>query len=139
RDWSSDVCSSDLWNPKNLRINNVRHSQKEIFKYGAPYVLTLFLTWLFESFDKIALRQWSTFDELGEYSAAMRLVALVVVLRTSFSTFWTPVAYERFEKSPEDKEFFGNISVVVSFAMFLVAILSIAGRDVIVFLLGKDY
>jgi len=129
----------NYWNIRNLRINDTRHTQGEIFKYGAPYVITLFITWLFESFDKIALRQWSTFDELGEYSAAMRLVALVVVLRTSFSTFWTPVAYERFEKSPEDKEFFGNISVVVSFAMFLVAILSIAGRDVIVFLLGKDY
>src|SRR5699024_9472276 len=129
----------NYWNIRNLRINDTRHTQGEIFKYGEPYVITLFITWLFESFDKIALRQWSTFDELGEYSAAMRLVALVVVLRTSFSTFWTPVAYERFEKSPEDKEFFGNISVVVSFAMFLVAILSIAGRDVIVFLLGKDY
>src|SRR5699024_2833744 len=131
--------SKDYWNPKNLRINNVRQSQKEIFKYGAPYVLTLFLTWLFESFDKIALRQWSDFEELGQYSAAMRLVALVVVLRTSFSTFWTPVAYKKFENSPEDKSFFRSMSLIVSFAMFLVAIASIALRDIIVFLLGNDY
>src|SRR5699024_9374409 len=73
------------------------------------------------------------------YSAAMRLVALVVVLRTTFSTFWTPVAYEKFEKNPGDKSFFRNMSIIVSFAMFFVAIASIAGRDIIVALLGKDY
>jgi len=131
--------SRDYWSLSNISIKNTKHSQREIFQYGAPYVLTLFITWLFESFDKIALRQWSTFDELGQYSAAMRLVALVVVLRTTFSTFWTPVAYEKFEKNPGDKSFFRNMSIIVSFAMFFVAIASIAGRDIIVALLGKDY
>lgn len=131
--------SKNYWNLKNTRIRNTKHTQKEIFQYGAPYVLTLFITWLFESFDKIALRQWSTFEELGQYSAAMRLVALVVVLRTTFSTFWTPVAYEKFEKSPADKDFFRSMSILVSFVMFFVAIGSIAGRDLIVILLGKNY
>lgn len=129
----------DFWNLKNFKVSDVKHTQLEIFKYGSPYVLTLFITWLFESFDKIALRQWSTFEELGQYSAAMRLVALVVVLRTSFSTFWSPIAYEKFENEPDDKEFFRSMSVLVSFVMFFVAIGSIAGKDIIVILLGKDY
>src|SRR5699024_8557319 len=70
----------------NRVVKNVKHSQLEIIKYGSPFVLTIFITWLFQSFDKIALRQWSDFEELGLYAAAMRLVALVMVLRTSFST-----------------------------------------------------
>lgn len=133
------LASKSYWSFRNKNIKNVMHSQRDIFKYGSPYVLTLFITWLFESFDKIALRYWSTFDELGQYSAAMRLVALVVALRVAFSTFWTPVAYEKFEKNPNDKSFFRNISIVVSFVMFFVAIASIAGRDLIVALLGNKY
>lgn len=128
-----------FWRFKNIKIKDVKHTQKDILKFGAPYVLTIFITWVFESFDKIALRHWSTFDELGQYAAAMRLVALVMVLRTTFSTFWTPVAYEKFENNPEDKNFFRNISIIVSFAMFLVAILSIASKDIIVLLLGEQY
>lgn len=129
-----------FWNLKNLKNNKkAKHSQLEIFRFGSPFVLTIFITWLFESIDKIALRQWSTFDELGLYSAAMRLVALVTVLKSTFSAFWTPVAYEKFEENPHDKIFFKYMSSIVSFAMFVVAILSIAGRDIIVLLLGKDY
>jgi len=128
-----------FWSVQNLKIKDVKHSQSEIFRFGAPFVLTIFITWLFESFDKIALRQWSDFNELGLYAAAMRLVALVLVLQSTFSTFWTPVAYEKFESNPEDKSFFRYISTVIAFAMFLVAIGSIAGKDVIVMLLGNDY
>lgn len=128
-----------FWSVQNLRIRNVKHSQSEIFKFGAPFVLTIFITWLFEAFDKIALRQWSDFNELGLYAAAMKLVALVLVLQTTFSTFWTPTAYERFEKEPKNTSFFSYISTVVAFTMFLVAIGSIAGKDVIVMLLGSEY
>src|SRR5699024_8976676 len=129
----------NIWKISNRVVKNVKHSQLEIIKYGSPFVLTIFITWLFQSFDKIALRQWSDFEELGLYAAAMRLVALVMVLRTSFSTFWTPVAYEKFEKNPGDKSFFSNITLVVSFVMFFIAILSIATKDVIVLLLGPEF
>ncbi|THE14030.1 hypothetical protein E1I69_05900 [Bacillus timonensis] len=128
-----------FWSIDNLAIKNVKHSQREIIKFGAPFVLTIFISWLFEAFAKIAIRHWSTFDELGLYSAAMRLVALVMILKTTFSTFWTPVAYEKFEKRPQDKDFFRNITIIVAFAMYLVAILSIAAKDLIVILLGREY
>lgn len=128
-----------FWSFSSLRIKDVKHSQLEILKFGVPFVLTIFISWLFEAFDKIAIRQWSTFDELGLYSAAMRLVALVLVLKTTISTFWTPVAYERFEHRPEDRNFFRYITIIVSFAMFLFAIVSIAVKDIIVLLLGSDY
>ncbi|MDG5471369.1 oligosaccharide flippase family protein [Jeotgalibacillus sp. ET6] len=128
-----------LWATRNFISNNTTHSQKEILKFGAPFILTTFIFWLFEAFDKIAIRQWSTFEELGLYTAAMRLVALVMVLKTTFSVFWTPVAYERFENSSEDRNFFRYISILVSFAMFLVAIISIAAKELIVILLGNEY
>lgn len=129
----------EFWSVKNLKVKNTKHSQLEIIRFGAPFVLAIFITWLFESFDRIALRQWSDFNELGMYSAAMRLVALVVVLQTTFRTFWTPVSYEQFEKDPTDKKFFQRITTIVSFTMFLVAIASIMGKDIVVMLLGAQY
>lgn len=128
----------NMWRIRNYNKQTM-HSQNEIFKFGTPFVLTIFISWLFESFDKIALRQWSNFEELGLYAAAMRLVALVMVVRQTFSTFWTPVAYEKFEKAPEDRLFFRNMTIVISFVMFLIAIGSIATKDVIVILLGSEY
>lgn len=128
-----------FWKINNIRDKDTKHSQMEIFKFGAPFVLTIFISWLFESFDKIALRQWSDFEELGLYAAAMRLVALIMVVRQTFSAFWTPVAYEKFEKAPEDRLFFRQITIIISFILFLLAIVSIAIKDVLVSLLGSEY
>ncbi|EMF47448.1 Lipopolysaccharide biosynthesis protein [Planococcus halocryophilus Or1] len=128
-----------FWNLKNFYISDTRHSQMEIVKYGAPFVLTIFITWIFQSFDQVAIRHWRDFSELGLYAAAMRIVALVVVLSSTFTTFWTPVSYEKFIADPEDKAFFKNITIVVSFVMFLFAILTIAGKYLIVNLLGQQY
>ncbi|QWC22565.1 oligosaccharide flippase family protein [Bacillus haikouensis] len=127
------------WNLRSLLHKNLTHKSSEIIKFGSPFVVTLSITWLFQSFDKIALRQWGSFEELGLYSAAARIVTLVAVIQTTFSTFWTPVSYEKFQKEPENKNFFSNISKLVSFCIFLVAILSIAGKDLIVILLGSEY
>lgn len=128
-----------FWSIKNLKIDNLVHTRKEILQFGFPLVITILITWLFQSFDKIAIRHWSNFNELGLYSAAFKIVALVNVVQTSFSTFWTPVAYERFTKDPNDKTFFEKIFKVVSFIIFFVAIASITGKDIIVYLLGREY
>lgn len=117
----------------------VKHSQKEIFQFSYPLVLTTLITWLFQGFDKIAIREWSTFQELGLYAAAFRIVALLMVVQATFTTFWTPVCYEHYEKHPEDKDFFSNTSKMIAFAMFVLAVVTILFKDVIVMLLGPEY
>ena len=129
----------EFWNFRNLNLKNLVHTKKEIIQFGSPLVITLLITWLFQSFDKIAIRHWSDFNELGLYAAAFKIVALVNVLQASFSTFWAPVAYEKYAKDPGDVDFFNRIFKVVSFIMFFVAIASVAGKDIIVFMLGKEY
>lgn len=133
------ILGKEFWNMRNFFKKNLTHSKSEIIKFGSPFVLTIFITWLFQAFDKIALRIWGDFEELGLYSAAFSIVALVIVLQNTFSTFWTPVSYEKFENNPNEKEFFEMITQIVSFAMFCVAIISIAGKDIIVLLLGSNF
>lgn len=128
-----------IWIPRKIQNANVMHSQSDIFHFSYPLVLTTLITWLFESFDKIAIRQWSDFEELGLYSAAARIVALLLVVQSTFTTFWTPVCYEHYKKHPEDKEFFARTNRVISLIMFVVAIVTILLKDVIVFLLGSEF
>ncbi|MFJ7727902.1 lipopolysaccharide biosynthesis protein [Neobacillus sp. NPDC097160] len=128
-----------FWNPLSHISSRGHHSQREIFQFSYPLVLTTLISWLFQSFDRIALRQWSDFDELGLYSAAFRVVALLNVVQASFTTFWSPVCYEHFEKKPDDREFFSIVSKIIGLVMFLVAVLTILFKDIIVMLLGSDY
>lgn len=129
----------NFWGLNNIRIKSTKHSQTEILRYGSPFILTLFISNLLQSLDKIAIRYWSSFEELGLYTAAMKLVSLLLVLKVSFSTFWTPVSYERFEKNPNDKTFFSSMTILISVIMFFVGILCIVSKDIIVLLFGDKY
>ena len=50
-----------------------RLSQKELIRYGAPFILVLLLEWLLSSCDKWSIRIWSDYGELGIYNSAMNI------------------------------------------------------------------
>lgn len=114
---------------KNISSKKLKHSKFKILKYSYPLLLTTLITWLFQSIDKVALRHWSDFQELGLYAAAFKIVALLSVVQIGFSTFWTPVCYERFEKNPHDK-IYASMSKIVS-------IITISFKDIIILFLGE--
>lgn len=127
------------WNLKNIKKPKLLHTKLDIFSYAYPLLVTSLISWLFNSFDKVAIKHWSTFEELGLYAAAFKIVALLTVLQVSFSTFWTPVCYEQFEKDPDNKSFYKKTARIITIAMLSLAIVSIAGKDVIIMLLGSKY
>lgn len=135
----SIIYEREFWNYKNILSKKLKHSKLEILKYSDPLVLTTLITWLFQSIDKVALRHWSDFQELGLYAAAFKIVALLSVVQIGFSTFWTPVCYERFEKNPHDKIFYALMSKIIAISMFLIAIITISFKDIIILLLGEGY
>lgn len=135
----SILTEKTFWNPLHYFESNLTHDLTEIIKYGYPLLLTLLITWLFQSFDRIAIKQWSSFGELGLYVAAFKIVALLNVIQVSFTTFWTPVCFEHYEKYPEDKKFFGDMTRTVAIVMSFISIITIAGKDIIVLLLGSEY
>jgi len=119
--------------------NNTKHSVKDIAKYSSPLVFSMMITWLFQSFDRFALKEWSTMHELGIYVAAFRIAALLVIIQSSFTTFWTPVAFEHYEKKPNDTIFFSRINKLLTIIMMSVAVFTIMFKDVIALLLGEQY
>ena len=116
------------------------YPERELISYGLPFILVLLMEWLLSSCDRIALKSLADFNELGIYSAAMKIMVLLLTFKNTFLAYWSPVAMERYEKGDgSEKEFFREAFDIVRFLCMAAAIGMISMRNVIVLILGKDY
>lgn len=111
---------------------------KEATKYCLPLVPTSIMAWMMESFDKVALRMWSDFDELGLYSAAMKIVTLFAILKNIFQTTWTPMAYKWYEEN-EPQEKYEDIGSILLCFMTLIFACVVVFRNIVMLFLGEAY
>ena len=116
-------------------------SYSELITYGVPFITVLLMEWALSSCDKIALRSFSSFDELGIYNSAMKIIVLLITFKNTFIAYWSPVAMERFEEGigEENKTFFRRSYEMVVFMCTAGAALLILFRKIIVMLLGPSY
>ncbi len=116
-------------------------SYKELISYGLPFITVLLMEWALSSCDRIALRQFSDFNELGIYASAMKIIVLLLTFKNTFIAYWSPVAMERFENGDKagNTEFFRKAYETVVFLCVLLAAFMILFRKLIVLLLGEDY
>lgn len=118
---------------------NIKTTERELLKYSLPFSVTMALTWIFQSSDKITIKIFSNVEELGLYAAAFKIVALLNIIQTGFTTFWVPVAYEKYTKEPENLEFFQKIHSYISLVMFGMALIVLMSKDLIILLLGEKF
>ena len=121
------------------RKREAASSSKQLLKYGIPFLFATTITILFESADKIMLKALTDYDEIGLYTGAQSIVNLVAQVQTVFSTFWLPVAFEHFNKDPEDTEFYVRVNKIVSYVMLVIFVIVLAAKDIIIYFLGPDY
>ncbi|CEH33399.1 lipopolysaccharide biosynthesis protein [Romboutsia lituseburensis] len=127
----------DWFTKCNLRT--IKTSQKDILKYGSPLFFSMAITWIFQSTDKISLNLLRGYEEVGIYAASYSIVALLNAFQNTFTTFWVPVAHEKYVNENNAKLFFIEINKIVSFTMLILGILLITFKDIIVLLLGSKY
>ena len=116
-----------------------RITKKEILKFSVPLILTMALNWVFVSSDKIIIKFLSNTTELGLYSGAIKIISLLSVLQTGFTTFWTPVVYEHYSNQPNDREFYRKANDYLSLIFFILGIGILMFRNIIILLLGSKY
>ena len=121
------------------RDSKIKVKRNEIIKYGIPFVFSMAITWIFQSIDRVSIKEFCGYGEVGLYSGAMNIISLLNAFQGAFSTFWTPIAYERYNKDSNDKEFFSKVNKIVSIIMLFIAIILITAKDFIVLLLGEKY
>ncbi|HHU66208.1 oligosaccharide flippase family protein [Streptococcus sp.] len=118
---------------------NLNTTVTDLRRYGTPFIFSMGLTWIFQSADRISLQHLSTEEQIGLYGGAMTIVQILNTVQGIFTTFWTPVAYEKYSTNPEDTKFFSKMNEIVSFAMLILASGLMVFKDVIVMFLGSEY
>lgn len=118
---------------------NIKTTERDLLKYSLPFTITMALTWIFQSSDKVAIKVFSNVEELGLYAAAFKIVALLNIVQTGFTTFWVPVAYEKYTKEPENLEIFQKVHSYISLVMFGMASVVLMSKDLIILLLGEKF
>lgn len=111
---------------------------KRMLKFGLPLLPASMLVWVLSSMDKVMLRTMCTYEELGLYSAAFKIVNILGVVQSCFTLFWTPVAYRWFQEHKE-KKYFELVNIIVSFIMTEMCLGLLLCKDIVAFILGNDF
>jgi O-antigen/teichoic acid export membrane protein len=138
----SIFATRNIWSKLQYNFHGSVYSLKDIFIFSYPIAITMLITWAFQSFDKIALKEWSSVYELGIYTAAFRIVLVLQMVQTSFTTYWIPLSYERFLLSNNDEEnkaFFSKANSTITAIMLLSGVGLILSKDLVIFILGPEY
>jgi O-antigen/teichoic acid export membrane protein len=129
----------EIWNPFTLKKCQHDKAQKEILNYGVPLAFTTLISILFQTADIGTISYFCKKSEVGIYGSAVSVIAIIDIVKSSFSTFWTPVAFEKYKNEPENVKFFENMNQAITIVMFLGGILLILFRDLIILVLGPKY
>lgn len=130
------ISERSLWFSQS-NIPNV--TQKELFAYSKPFILTFILLYLFQGIDTIALKTFSTSYEVGIFGTAMRVIAIFSIIQTGFAQYFVPVSFEHYEKHPKDHNFFIIINTIITCVMFLFGTFVLMFRTAFILLLGSAY
>lgn len=130
-----------IFSEKNIWLfkGKIEIPKKELLLYSIPLSLTMALNWLFGSCDKMIIKLFSSLNELGLYAGAFKIIALMGIIQTGFTTFWTPITYEHYSKYPDDTLFFKKATDYLAIIFFTLGIGILSTRNIIILLLGKKY
>lgn len=107
-------------------------------KFGLPIAVATVIYSLFVVIDKLFIRYYCDFEQLGLYTAAFKIASALLILQTTFSNFWVPTAYEWYKKQ-KPMHYFKLVSDSI---MFLIAILFMGlllFKGVIMMILSPEY
>lgn len=123
---------------KEIFLKNKNISLKESYKYGIPLMITTTITVVFQATDRLILSFYVSSTDLGMYSAAMKLISLLMITQIIFSNYWVPLSYKK-RNEGEEEELFKKIFEIMSLLMIILGFSVILTKDIIVNLLGEDY
>ncbi|RDX02227.1 lipopolysaccharide biosynthesis protein [Listeria kieliensis] len=111
---------------------------KQLAKFGIPVAAGTFLYSLFIVIDKLSLRYFADFDELGIYTAAFKVASALMVLQVSFANFWIPTAYEWYEQK-KPIIYYKKVSDLVMFTIAFCFLLLLLFKGFVVVILSPAY
>lgn len=78
---------------------------KRMTKYAMPLVPATIIGTIFNGEDKVFIKAYSNYTELGYYQVSMTISNMVLILQQAFSTFWTPTVFRWRKENVEEKKY----------------------------------
>lgn len=132
------LISQSKYSPKFINWSLDKNIISNQLKFGLPLAFSTAQFWILNSLDKLALRTWSSYAEVGIYAAAFSLVIPILLIKNSFTTFWAPMRY-RWRKEGVDIERFQKVTDGITLILILIFSAMLPIRWLVVFLLGPAY
>ena len=122
-----------------LNVSKYDLSKKELLKYGFPLMISSGVFILFQATDKLCVKYFGTYSDVGVYSSAQSLMAVFSIIQSTFNTLWAPKAIEHYELHPDDRSFYIKMNHIITVLMFVFGACVLFGKDLFVMLLGEKY
>ena len=135
----SILFQKEMWN---IRVNNdtaCTIDRIELMKYAFPLTITMGITYLFQALDRLSIKYFCTYADVGIYTSAISLVNIFAIIQTTFNTVWVPMAMEHYIKEPDNKVIYQKANQMITVIMFFCGASLILCKDVFALLLGEKY
>ncbi len=111
---------------------------KRLALFGLPIVVATSIDGLFMVMDRIFLRYYASFEELGLFTVALKIASVLLILQVTFSNFWIPTAY-KWHTQKKEIQYYAYTSHVVMFLCSFLLIVLIYCQDLITFIVAPAY
>lgn len=133
-----------VWNTRSelqaaLHTNINIDELKSAFSFGWPLIFGGLASWGLNVMDRLFLRHFSNYAELGIYSIAMSIAFVVTIFASVFNTIWSPLVYKWMSEDKFDYEKIDNILEYVTAAIYFFIILTSLLSWIIPYFLPKQY
>lgn len=128
--------TKEFWKFNDVEIPK---NSREIFRYSLPFILFACIDAMLESLDKLAIDNFCTEYDVGIYSSALSLVAILSVFHIIFDTIWLPMQTDHIVNDSTDTGFIQKSNRYITILMFFVAINAIMFKDLLCYILGAEY
>lgn len=115
------------------------HELKSSFSFGWPLVFAGLASWGLNVMDRLFLRHFSTYTELGIYSITMSAAIVVTVFAGVFNTIWAPMVYKWMSEDKFDYEKIDTVLEYVVAAIYFFIVFTSLFSWVIPYFLPEQY
>ena len=115
-----------------------RREMKRLVRFGLPIVPTMIIGWALSGMDKVMLRGFCDYSELGMYEVAFKVANIIGIIQACFTSFWVPVAHQWNNENVE-KNNFVKAGRIVAFIMTAIFVCVLLVKDVIFMILSDEY
>ncbi|MFS0562945.1 lipopolysaccharide biosynthesis protein [Terribacillus sp. 179-K 1B1 HS] len=124
---------------KDISFNNI--NKKEIIKY-ARYALPMYpstlMVWGLNSITIVLLRIFSSYSDMGIYSAATRVTNIINVLQSAVMSFWQPMVY-RWDSQNKPLKLYKLAAKLIIISISLCFIFILIFKDYFILLLSNSF